>query len=58
MVAPPSPSPASYCVPRIRAMGFNLDGLPMGSQAIGRPRADLDLLRLAWACEQATSWRT
>jgi amidase len=39
-------------------MGFNLDGLPMGIQAIGRPRADLDLLRLAWASEQATSWRT
>ena len=38
-------------------MGFNLDGLPMDSQAIGRPRADLDVLRLAWAYEQATSWR-
>jgi amidase len=37
--------------------GFNPDGLPMGIQAIGRPRADLDVLRLAWAYEQATSWR-
>jgi amidase len=39
-------------------MGFNLDGLSMGIQAIGRPRADLDVLRLAWAYEEATSWRT
>jgi hypothetical protein len=29
----------------------------MGMQAIGRPQADLDVLRLAWACEQAASWR-
>jgi amidase len=38
-------------------VGFNPEGLPMGIQAIGRPRADLDVLRLAWAYEQATSWR-
>jgi amidase len=38
-------------------VGFNPDGLPMGLQAIGRPRADLDVLRLAWAYEQATAWR-
>ena len=38
-------------------VGFNPDGLPMGIQVIGRPRADLDVLRLAWAYEQTTSWR-
>jgi amidase len=41
----------------MRAIGFNLDGPSMGIQASGRPRADLDVLRLAWAYEQATSWR-
>jgi len=33
--------------------GFNGDGLPMGLQIIGRPRADLAVLQLAFACEQA-----
>jgi len=38
-------------------VGFSAAGLPMGVQLIGRPRADLDVLRLAAAYEQATSWR-
>jgi amidase len=37
-------------------VGFSADGLPMGMQLIGRPRGDLDLLRLALAYEQATDW--
>lgn len=37
-------------------VGFNADGLPMGMQLIGRPRADLQVLRLAHAYEQATQW--
>jgi amidase len=37
-------------------VGFNPDGLPMGMQLIGRPRADLEVLRLAYAYEQATQW--
>jgi amidase len=34
--------------------GFNAQGLPMGLQIIGRPRADLALLQLAHAWQQAT----
>jgi amidase len=34
--------------------GFGPDGLPMGLQIMGRPRADLDLLHLAHAWQQAT----
>jgi amidase len=34
-------------------VGFNSAGLPMGMQLIGRPRGDLELLRLAHAYEQA-----
>jgi len=34
-------------------VGFNGAGLPMGMQLIGRPRGDLDLLRLAQAYEDA-----
>ena len=33
--------------------GFNTSGLPMGLQLIGRPRGDLDLLRIARAYERA-----
>ena len=33
-------------------VGFNAAGLPMGMQLIGKPRGDLDLLRLAHAYEQ------
>jgi amidase len=37
-------------------VGFNQDGLPMGMQIIGRNHADLEVLRLAYAYEQATQW--
>ncbi|MDC0713897.1 amidase [Stigmatella sp. ncwal1] len=33
-------------------VGFNAQGLPMGVQLIGRPQADLEVLRLAAAYEQ------
>lgn len=33
--------------------GFDLRGLPMGLQLIGRPQADVAVLQLAWAYEQA-----
>ena len=36
---------------------FNVgaNGLPMGMQLIGRPQADLDVLRIARACEQRSA---
>jgi amidase len=34
-------------------VGFNAEGLPMGMQLIGRPQADLTVLQLAHAYEQA-----
>ncbi|MEW9531481.1 amidase [Microbispora sp. NPDC049125] len=38
--------------------GFTSDGLPVGLQIVGRPWADLDVLRLGHAFEQATGhWR-
>ncbi|HTT11957.1 MAG TPA: amidase [Burkholderiaceae bacterium] len=37
-------------------VGFNADGLPMGMQIIGRRYADLAVLQLAYAYEQATQW--
>jgi amidase len=37
-------------------VGFNAEGLPMGMQLIGRPRADLKVLQLARGYEQATQW--
>ena len=40
------------CVPA----GFNGHGLPMGLQVIGRPRADLAVLQLGHAYDQATQW--
>jgi amidase len=36
--------------------GFNEAGLPMGLQIIGKPQADLSVLQLAFAVEQATQW--
>lgn len=36
--------------------GFSGRGLPMGIQIIARPRADLDVLRIGHAYEQATDW--
>jgi amidase len=38
--------------------GFTADGLPVGLQIIGRPRAEREVLQLAYAFEQATGyWR-
>ena len=37
-------------------VGFNGNGLPMGMQIIGRRHADLAVLQLAYAYEQATNW--
>lgn len=37
-------------------VGFSARGLPMGMQLIGRPRGDLEVLRIAHAYEQATDW--
>jgi amidase len=34
--------------------GFTPEGLPIGLQIVGRPRRDLDVLKLAYAFEQAT----
>jgi amidase len=36
--------------------GFNSAGLPMGLQIIGKAQADLAVLQLAFAYEQATQW--
>jgi amidase len=39
--------------------GFTAEGLPVGLQIVGRPRADFAVLQLAHAFEQATGyWRT
>ncbi|HEV2115173.1 MAG TPA: amidase [Terriglobales bacterium] len=37
-------------------VGFSEQGLPMGMQIIGRNHADLAVLQLAYAYEQATNW--
>ncbi|MEK9720339.1 MAG: amidase family protein, partial [Quisquiliibacterium sp.] len=37
-------------------VGFSATGLPMGMQLIGRPRGDLQVLRLALTYEQASDW--
>ena len=37
-------------------VGFGGGGLPMGMQLIGRPRADLSVLQLAHAYDEATGW--
>ena len=36
--------------------GFNRDGLPMGIQIIGKRQAEMAVLRIAYAYEQATGW--
>jgi len=37
-------------------VGFGGNGLPMGMQIIGRPRADFEVLQIAHAYDQATGW--
>ena len=37
-------------------VGFSSTGLPMGLQLIGKANADLSVLQLAYAYEQATGW--
>ena len=37
-------------------VGFGANGLPMGMQVIGKSRADLAVLQLAYAYEQAAPW--
>lgn len=37
-------------------VGFNAQGLPMGMQLIGPPGADMGILRLAKAYDEATRW--
>ncbi len=37
-------------------IGFSRDGLPMGMQVIGKHHADLPVLQIAYAYEQATHW--
>jgi len=36
--------------------GFTPEGLPVGLQIVGRCRRDLDVLKMAFAFEQATNW--
>jgi amidase len=36
--------------------GFTPDGLPVGLQIVGKYRGDLDLLKVAYAFEQATRY--
>jgi len=39
--------------------GFTPDGLPVGIQIVGKPRSELEILKLAYAYEQATlTWQT
>lgn len=39
--------------------GFTSEGLPVGIQIVGKPRSELEILKLAFAYEQATlTWQT
>ena len=38
-------------------IGYSSDGLPMGMQIAGRPFAEMTILRIGHAYEQATPWR-
>ncbi|MGH8353756.1 MAG: amidase family protein, partial [Pseudomonas sp.] len=50
------PGTLSGCPVANVPVGFNADGLPMGLQIIGRHQADLAVLQLAHAYEQASQW--
>ncbi|MFH0132404.1 amidase [Variovorax sp. VaC1] len=51
-----TPGTLSGCPVISLPVGFNAKGLPMGVQIIGRPRADLSVLRLTRLYEQITPW--
>ena len=34
--------------------GFTTSGLPVGLQIVGKPKGDIELLKIAYAFEQAT----
>jgi len=50
------PASLSGCPTINVPVGFGANGLPMGMQIIGPHRADLAVLQLAYAHEQATGW--
>ncbi|MEL7936118.1 amidase [Pseudomonas delhiensis] len=50
------PGTLSGCPVANVPVGFNEQGLPMGLQIIGRHQADMAVLQLAHAYEQATQW--
>lgn len=50
------PATMSGCPVAGVPVGFNATGLAMGMQIIGRAQADLAVLQLAFAYEQATGW--
>ncbi|MNZ35503.1 Acylamidase [compost metagenome] len=50
------PGTLSGCPVANVPVGFNEQGLPMGLQIIGRHQADLAVLQLAHAYEQASRW--
>ncbi|MDH4654816.1 amidase [Pseudomonas sp. JS3066] len=50
------PATLSGCPVANVPVGFDSRGLPMGLQIIGPPRADLAVLQLAHAYEQASAW--
>ncbi|WP_417661192.1 amidase [Pseudomonas sp.] len=50
------PGTLSGCPVANVPVGFNEQGLPMGIQIIGRHQADMAVLQLAHAYEQATRW--
>ncbi|KES23516.1 MULTISPECIES: amidase [Pseudomonas] len=50
------PATLSGCPVANVPVGFNEQGLPMGLQIIGRHQADMAVLQLAHAYEQATQW--
>ena len=48
---------AALGLPTISVLcGFTKDGLPIGLQISGRPGGEAEVLRLAYAYEQATDW--
>jgi amidase len=50
------PASMSGCPAINVPVGFNDSGLPMGLQIIGKAQADLAVLQIAYAYEQATQW--